>query len=100
MGKALVDLQRKGVPVRVLNLPDKPKQFKKGSDLATCTPVMSAVGAPKGASDSDLGGHKIKVPDSLQSLYERSVTNLRIKGPCCITFLAEMLMCSPVGLGI
>ena len=76
MGKALVDLQRDGVPVRVLNLSDQPKRFKRGSDLATCTPVTSVVSAPKGASNGDLGGHKIKVPDPLQSLYERSVTNL------------------------
>ena len=29
VGKALVDLQREGVPVRVLNLSDKPKRFKR-----------------------------------------------------------------------
>ena len=91
------------VPVRVLNLSDKPKRFNKGSDLATCTPVMSVVGAPKGASDSDLGGHKIKVPDSLQSLYERSVTNLsEDQRPLLYNLLgrnADVFSCGPGDLG-
>ena len=60
------------MPVRVLNISDQPKRFKKGSALAT--PVTSVVSVPKGASIGDLAGHKIEVPDSLQSLYERSVT--------------------------
>ena len=30
VGKALVDLQREGVPVRVLNISDQPKRLKKG----------------------------------------------------------------------
>ena len=64
VGKALVDLQREGVPVRVLNLSDQPKRFKRGSDLATCTPVTSVVSAPKSARNGDLGGHEIKMPDS------------------------------------
>ena len=102
VGKALVDLQREGVPIRVLNLSDKPKRFKKGSDLATCTPVMSVVGAPKGPSD-DLEGHKIKVPDSLQSLYERSVTNLsEDQRPLLYNLLgrnADVFSCGPGDLG-
>ena len=64
---------------------------------------MSVVGAPKGASDSDLGGHKIKVPDSLQSLYERSVTNLsEDQRPLLYNLLgrnADVFSCGPGDLG-
>jgi len=75
VGKALVDLQREGVPVRVLNISNQPKCFRRGSNLVTCTPVTSVFSAPKSASSGDLG-YEVKLPDSLQSLYERSVTNL------------------------
>ena len=60
VGKALVDLQRQGVPVRVLNLSDQPRRFKKGCNLATCTPLTSVCSATKSASD-DLA-HDIEVP--------------------------------------
>ena len=64
---------------------------------------MSVVGAPKGASDSDLGSHKIKVPDSLQSLYERSVTNLsEDQRPLLYNLLgrnADVFSCGPWDLG-
>ena len=57
----------------------------------------------KGTSDSDLGGHKIKVPDSLQSLYERSVTNLsEDQRPLLYNLLdqnADVFSCGPGDLG-
>ena len=69
--------------------------------MATCTPVTSVVSTPKSACNGDLEGHEIKMPDSLQSLYERSVTNLsEDQSPCCVTFLAGMLMSFPVHLEI
>ena len=43
VGKTLVDLQGEHVPVRLLNLSDKPRKLKKGTPLATCEPVLSVL---------------------------------------------------------
>ena len=45
------------------------------------------ISAPKGGSNGDLGSHKIKVPDSLQSLYEK-------KWPICRWIKRESMILS------
>ncbi|GBM01322.1 hypothetical protein AVEN_45238-1 [Araneus ventricosus] len=39
----LVDLKREAIPVRVLNLDNKPKTVDKGAVIATCEPVVDIV---------------------------------------------------------
>lgn len=75
VGKALVDLQREGVPVRVLNLSDQPRRFKRGCNLATCTPVSGVFSAPKSEGDGK-SIQDVELPDFLRSLYERSLAYL------------------------
>ena len=72
VGKALVDLQRDGVPVRVLNLSDQPRRFKRSSDLAKCVPVTTVSTTLESTRDGDL----FQMPDFLMPLYEKSVANL------------------------
>ena len=43
VGKTLVNLQGEQVPVRLLNLSDKPRKIKKGTLLATCEPVLAVL---------------------------------------------------------
>ena len=88
LGESVMHIGDQQIPLRKLinphpmcyrqsSQPFRPaKTTQEGCDLATCTPVTSVVSATKGGSNGDLGAYKIKVPDSLQSLYERSVTNL------------------------
>ncbi|GBM48171.1 hypothetical protein AVEN_138302-1 [Araneus ventricosus] len=42
----LVDLEREAIPVRVLNLNNKPKILDKGTVIATCEPVVDIVARP------------------------------------------------------
>ncbi|GBM50686.1 hypothetical protein AVEN_45959-1 [Araneus ventricosus] len=43
----LVDLKREAIPVRVLNLDNKPKTVDKGAVIATCEPVVDIVARPQ-----------------------------------------------------
>ncbi|GBM45470.1 hypothetical protein AVEN_210209-1 [Araneus ventricosus] len=48
----LVDLKREAIPVRVLNLDNKPKTVDKGAVIATCEPVVDIVARPQKFSES------------------------------------------------
>ncbi|GBM01195.1 hypothetical protein AVEN_269285-1 [Araneus ventricosus] len=47
----LVDLKREAIPVRVLNLDNKPKTVYKGAVIATCEPVVDIVARPQEFSE-------------------------------------------------
>jgi hypothetical protein len=77
VGKTLVDLQGEQVPVRLLNLSDKPRKIKKGTPLATCEPILSVVQTTcednlVQANVSELGPLSVHVQD----LFQRAATNL------------------------
>ncbi|GBM03366.1 Transposon Ty3-I Gag-Pol polyprotein [Araneus ventricosus] len=43
----LIDLEREAIPIRVLNLDNKPKILDKGAVIATCEPVVDIVARPQ-----------------------------------------------------
>ncbi|GBN15424.1 Retrovirus-related Pol polyprotein from transposon 297 [Araneus ventricosus] len=58
----LVDLKREAIPVRVLNLDNKPKIVDKGAVIATCEPVVDIVARPQEFSES------LRLPSILENL--------------------------------
>ncbi|GBL77329.1 Retrovirus-related Pol polyprotein from transposon 297 [Araneus ventricosus] len=58
----LVDLKREAIPVRVLNLDNKPKIDDKGAVIATCEPVVDIVARPQEFSES------LRLPSILANL--------------------------------
>ncbi|GBM78488.1 hypothetical protein AVEN_176818-1 [Araneus ventricosus] len=58
----LVDLKREAIPVRVLNLDNKPKTVNKGAVIATCEPVVDIVARPQEFSES------LRLPSILENL--------------------------------
>ncbi|GBN31768.1 Retrovirus-related Pol polyprotein from transposon 297 [Araneus ventricosus] len=58
----LVDLKREAIPVRVLNLDNKPKTVDKGSVIASCEPVVDIVARPQEFSES------LRLPSILENL--------------------------------
>ncbi|GBM33352.1 hypothetical protein AVEN_194955-1 [Araneus ventricosus] len=58
----LVDLKRVAIPVRVLNLDNKPKTVEKGAVIATCEPVVDIVARPQELSES------LRLPSILENL--------------------------------
>ncbi|GBO11541.1 hypothetical protein AVEN_2207-1 [Araneus ventricosus] len=58
----LVDLKREAIPVRVLNLDNKPKTVDKGAVIATCEPVVDIVARPQEFSES------LRLPSILENL--------------------------------
>ena len=73
VGKTLVDLRGTGVPVRMMNLSNQPKQIKQGFELAKCTPVTSVASHPKKHQQS---GNCTVLPNYMKALYYKSVSNL------------------------
>ncbi|GBM26319.1 hypothetical protein AVEN_256547-1 [Araneus ventricosus] len=59
---ALVDLEREAIPVRVLNLNNKPKILDEGAVIATCEPVVDIVVCPQ-----EFSGEQ-HLPSSLDNL--------------------------------
>ncbi|GBO17627.1 Retrovirus-related Pol polyprotein from transposon 297, partial [Araneus ventricosus] len=57
-----VDLKKEAIPVRVLNLDNKPKAIDKGAVIATCEPVVDIVARPRGFSES------LRLPSILENL--------------------------------
>ncbi|GBM54283.1 hypothetical protein AVEN_234108-1 [Araneus ventricosus] len=57
-----VDLQREAIPVRVLNLDNKPKTVDKGAFIATREPVLDIVSRPQEFSKS------LRLPSILENL--------------------------------
>ncbi|GBN74829.1 hypothetical protein AVEN_137480-1 [Araneus ventricosus] len=62
----LVDLKREAIPVRVLNLDNKPKTVDKGVVIATCEPVVDVVARPQEFSES------LRLPLILKGLMENN----------------------------
>ncbi|GBN99011.1 Retrovirus-related Pol polyprotein from transposon 297 [Araneus ventricosus] len=58
----LVDLKREAIPVRVLNLDNKPKTVDKGAIIATCEPVVDIIARPQEFSES------LRLPSILENL--------------------------------
>ncbi|GBN32418.1 hypothetical protein AVEN_169512-1 [Araneus ventricosus] len=67
----LVDLKRQVIPVRVLNLDNKPKTADKGAVVATCEPVVDIVARPQKFSESQ------HLPVNLEGLNEEQRTAVR-----------------------
>ncbi|GBM25027.1 hypothetical protein AVEN_50362-1 [Araneus ventricosus] len=59
---ALIDLEREAIPVRVLNLNNKPKILDEGAIIATCEPVVDIVVRPQ-----EFSGEQ-HLPSSLDNL--------------------------------
>ncbi|GBL98275.1 Transposon Ty3-I Gag-Pol polyprotein [Araneus ventricosus] len=58
----LVDLKREAIPVRVLNLDNKPKTIDKGAVTVTCEAVVDIVAPPQEFSES------LRLPSILENL--------------------------------
>ncbi|GBN95127.1 hypothetical protein AVEN_247752-1 [Araneus ventricosus] len=71
---ALVDLERKAIPVRVLNLNNKPKILDEGVVIATCEPVADIVVRPQEFSGEQ---HLPSSLDNLEILDEGQRTAVR-----------------------
>ncbi|GBM95875.1 Retrovirus-related Pol polyprotein from transposon 412 [Araneus ventricosus] len=70
----LVDLKREAIPVRVLNLDNKPKTVDKGAVIATCEPVVDIVARPQEFSES------LRLPlilENLEGLNEEQRTAVK-----------------------
>ena len=75
VGRTLVDLQRGNIPVRLMNLSQKPQHIQKGTPLATCEPVLSVV---QTAVEPALTNVSLtdSLPPHVRVLYERAAPNL------------------------
>ncbi|GBN62843.1 Retrovirus-related Pol polyprotein from transposon 17.6 [Araneus ventricosus] len=70
----LVDLKREGIPVRVLNLDNKPKTDDKRAVIAACEPVLDIVARPQEFSES------LRLPlilENLEGLNEEQRTAVK-----------------------
>ncbi|GBO27034.1 hypothetical protein AVEN_224523-1 [Araneus ventricosus] len=65
----LVELKRESIPIRVLNLDNKPKTVDKGAVIATCEPVVEIVALPQEFSESL---HLPLILENLEGLNEDS----------------------------
>ncbi|GBO29548.1 Retrovirus-related Pol polyprotein from transposon 412 [Araneus ventricosus] len=70
----LVDLEMEAIPVRVLNLNNKPKILDKGDVTATCEPVVDIVARPQEFSGAQ---HLQSTLENLQILNEEQRTAVR-----------------------
>ncbi|GBO44456.1 hypothetical protein AVEN_98108-1 [Araneus ventricosus] len=71
---ALVDMEMEAIPVRVLNLNNKPKILDKGDVIATCEPVVDIVACPQEFSGAQ---HLQSTLENLQTLNEEQRTAVR-----------------------
>lgn len=76
VGRAVVDLEKDYIPVRVGNLSSGRKKLRKGAEIAVCEPVGSITSMS--IANEEQGGVSTKepVPEHLQSLLESSTENL------------------------
>ncbi|GBN12405.1 Retrovirus-related Pol polyprotein from transposon 297, partial [Araneus ventricosus] len=70
----LVDLEMEAIPVRVLNLNNKPKILDKGDVIATCDPVVDIVARPQEFSGAQ---HLQSTMENLQILNEEQRTAVK-----------------------
>ncbi|GBL99438.1 Transposon Ty3-I Gag-Pol polyprotein [Araneus ventricosus] len=71
---ALVNLEREAIPVRVLNLNNKPKMLDEGAVIATCEPVVDIVVHPQEFSGEQ---HRPSSLDNLEIFDEGQRTAVR-----------------------
>ncbi|KAF8797289.1 hypothetical protein HNY73_001570 [Argiope bruennichi] len=72
-GGLLVDLKTEAIPVRVLNLNNKPKIVNKGTVIASCDPVVDIVARPQEFS----GAHPPIILENLEGLDEQQKRDVR-----------------------
>ncbi|GBL62294.1 Retrovirus-related Pol polyprotein from transposon 297 [Araneus ventricosus] len=70
----LVDLEMEAIPVRVLNLNNKPKILDKGDVIATCEPVVDIIARPQEFSGAQ---HLPSTLENFQILNEEQRTTVR-----------------------
>ncbi|GBL90082.1 hypothetical protein AVEN_204836-1, partial [Araneus ventricosus] len=70
----LVDLEMEAIPVRVLNLNNKPKILDKGDVIATCEPVVDIIARPQEFSGAQ---HLPSTLEKFQILNEEQRTAVR-----------------------
>ncbi|GBM32235.1 Retrovirus-related Pol polyprotein from transposon 17.6 [Araneus ventricosus] len=63
----LVDLKKEVIPVRILNLKNKPKDVDKGDIIATCEPVVDIIAHPREFSEAQ---HLPSILENLEILNE------------------------------
>ena len=82
VARTLVDLQRKEVPLRVMNLSNQQRVIRKGTELACCETIHSVLASQVDAERRMVTGCTqnakilVKLPPHLKELYERSVAAL------------------------
>ena len=77
VGRTLVDLRQKNIPVRVINLSSSRTKLSRGTEIAVCKPVACITPLAESASKEQTITPKAQsVPDHLQDLYERSTNEL------------------------
>ncbi|GBO24108.1 hypothetical protein AVEN_129662-1, partial [Araneus ventricosus] len=74
LAATLVDLEMEAIPVRVLNLSNKPKILDKGDVIATCKPVVDIVARPQEFSGAQ---HLQSTLENFQILNEEQRTAVR-----------------------
>ena len=83
VGKVLANLDNRCVPVRVLNIADKPRKIKRGTCLARCETVSCDDVFGEGSDEelpigeNELPTGESELPKHLHGLYERSVQSLQ-----------------------
>ncbi|GBM48879.1 hypothetical protein AVEN_36932-1 [Araneus ventricosus] len=70
----IVDLEMEAIPIRVLNLNNKPKILDKGAVIATCEPVVDIVARPQEFSGAQ---HLPSTLENFEILHEEQRTAVR-----------------------
>ncbi|GBN83344.1 hypothetical protein AVEN_61735-1 [Araneus ventricosus] len=69
----LFDLKREAIPVRVLNLDNKPKTVDKGAVIATCEPVVDIVLVLKNLSNHNISRQSWRILKDLMKSIEQQL---------------------------
>ena len=72
VGKTLVDIRHKEIPVRVLNLANQSHHICKGTLLASCQSVLSV----ETGQLQETTENPVSLPEHLKSLFDRAATDL------------------------
>ncbi|GBL90664.1 hypothetical protein AVEN_219332-1 [Araneus ventricosus] len=84
---ALVDLKREAIPVRVLNLDNKPKTVDKGAVIAMCEPVVDIITHPQEFSEAQ---HLPSILENLEGVDEEQRTVRKFQNlffTCCAAIM-------------
>ena len=77
VGRTLVDLKKKNIPVWVVNLSSSRKKLSKGTEIAVCEPVACITPMLVRANKGKQVTSKVdSIPEHLHDLYEKSVDGL------------------------